>query len=791
MPGTPQPINSPFGNRPSTLPDQVPAQGEMQDAAAASANAVASLQPSLSQSVSPTPPSAMDPTQVDPTLAGRNPASNGDVNAEVDAFLAQNSPSGAGTAEVFQEQPLNGFDNMLTRFKAGLAANDTEVENLLKNKFGAENVRMKNDKLWFKAPGKKSFQPLDPAEFEPILDIFADFSRGAVEEVAALPAELAGGALGGPGGAYAGRIASSPAQVGLADYIAEKAGVPQDPSRSRGMEMAVNSTLEATMPFIGKRLAQLVPGTAAYKAAKEAGESQLSALSKQSQAVAQSVQELAAIGKAATVDGKIVGVPGARVTMGAHQLNPESPAIRKLHDSAKESVPFQNAMQKHAEEWGDLFTGTMREIQQGITKGKTIAPEALSREVVDAVSSVRKLEGENIAKYKAQALKTLGDKPQPMTSEVMEGLSQAMQGMGFTPSGAPKSNAELQKLVGQFGITSIGEARAVANNINDAMNSITTKGGLNIKDMDRFRNSFGDLAERMQGTPLGRQMGMLASGFRENYKQVIESGLTNDFEKTAFRGAMDDYTNIMKNVGVLRNALDEDASSQAIVKKFFTGANDIEKMKSIKSLSPASFDNLRAEWLNQELIKYKSRDSATGFAAGKMLDSWEKKYGPEFMNMVLPKEEQRTVKNFLNVLDRVDQSFAPGKLNMSSEKALQGGGNAIIGALFDVKFKVINGLAALASRKDGGERAAIKLLSEKGIDKLVANYPGKPEQKAMVAQKLKDFVAAYRVNKIIDSPTAKAAMRINTRGTIGKDMQSVVSGTGPLNNEEFENVVTE
>lgn len=791
MAGTPQPLNSPFGNRPSTLPDQVPAQGAAQDLAAADAAAVASLQPSLSQSMS-APAPGMDPAaQIDPTLAGRSPASNGDVNAEVDAFLAQNSPSGAGTSEQFVEQPLTGFDNMLTRFKAGLAANDTEVEGLLKNKFGAENVRMKDNKLWFKAPGKKSFQPLDPEEFEPILDIFADFSRGAVEEVAAVPGELAGGAMGGPGGAYAGRIASAPAQVALADYIAEKAGVPQDPSRSRGMEMAVNSTLEATMPIIGKRLAKLVPGTAAYKAAKEAGESQLSALSKQSKAVAQSVQELEAIGKAVKVDGSIVGVPGASVTLGAHQLNPESSVIRQMQETAKESVPFQNAMQKHAEEWGNLFDGTMKEIQAGMTKGNVVAPEQLSKNVVDAVASVRKLEGDAIAKYKGQALKTLGEKPQPMTPQVMEGLSQAMQGMGFTPSGAPKSNAELQKLVGQFGITSIGEARAVANNINDAMNSITTKGGLNIKDMDRFRNSFGDLAERMQGTPLGRQMGMLASGFRENYKQVIESGLSNDFEKKAFRESMDDYSNIMQNIGVLRAGLNEDASAQAITKKFLAGPQSIPQMKAIKSLSPQAFDSLRAQWLNQELINHKSRDTATGFNAGKMIETWEKKYGPEFMNMVLPKEEQRTVKNFLNVMERIDKTASAGKLDNASDKYKQGAMNALIGTMFDVKFKVINGLAAFTAGKSGGERAAIKLLSEKGIDKYVANYPGKPEQKAVIAQKLKDFVAAYRVNKIIDSPVTKATARTATRGTVGKDMQSAVSGTAPLNNEAYAEMVNE
>lgn len=815
MPGTPRPINSAFGNRPSTLPNPVPAAGAEQDVEALFA------EPNLSQIEMPahatpgSPASSVeqevsalfsDLEKTSPGATGKLAPQSGDEFVSEGEPYKSNMPGliGAGIEQVANmpeniKAQVNQFKNIVTRFQAGLASNDNEVVMLMQKKFGQDNVRWKDGKVWFRNPGEKKFEPLDPKQFEIFSDLIPDFARGFIEEGTALPFEAAGAAggtavAGPPGagpGAYAGRVASGPAQVAAADYVAEKAGVPQDPSRNKVMEMAVQSTLEAAMPVIGKRIARLIPGTEAYKAAKEAGERELTALSKQSQAVAQSVQELAEMNKAVTVDGSLVGVPGAQVNLGAHQLNPESPKIRALQEKAQEYPGFNNAMRKYAEDWGDLFEKTMNEIAVQGSNNKTVDPSMLSKNIVDAVANVRKIEGENIAKYKAQAIRKLGDKPQPMIEEVAKPLGEIMQAMNFVPDGRPVKPEELQKLVGQYGITSIGEARAIVNNVQDVMTAMKKNGGMSIRDMDRFRNSIGDLADRMRGTPAGRQLAVLASGFRENYKQVIESGIDNEFEKVGFRSAMDDYGQIMKNIDVLRNALDEDSSAQAIVQKFFTGRDNIERLKSIKSLSPESFDNLRSEWINQQLMKFKSRESATGFQAGAFLDKLDKQYGPEFMNMVFPKEEQKTVKNFLTVMERIDKTFGEAKIDQASEKMKQGLMNSLIGVLADVKFKWVNGLSGMFKGRSGAEHAAVQLLTRDGIDKYVANYPGKPEQKRMIADKLKQLVANYRLNTIIntvpdmiDSRAGKSAARIGTREYYGDKTKGIFQPMSPNDNEE-------
>lgn len=769
MPGAVKPLTSPYGNKPGSLPTQTPNAGLEADLGTANAQAAAGLKPTPAQA-----PQAGAPV---------------DLNAEADSLFQQmDAPGEAGgftppqPGDQFQPEPgfmqaqMQQFQDFKTRFVTGLASNDTEAMGYLKNKLGADNVRWKDGKAFVRNKMGEKFHALDPKQLEIFTDLLpVDWSRGVVQEAVALPAEAAGGAVAGPGGATAGRVLSGPAQIAAADKAAELAGVPQDPSRNKAMEMGIQSVLEGTLPLAGKFVSRYIPGTKAYNMAKAAGEKELTALSHQSQEVARAVGELAHMDQAVYVDGSIVGVPGGRVSLAAHQLNPESAMIRRLQEQAVEAPAFVNTMRTHAEEWGKLFDGTMKELANREGKG-VLAPDMLAKRVVDGVNNVRKLEGENIAKYKAQALATLGGKPQQLTPEVIGHLQTIVNNLEFTPKGAPASREELQKLVGQFGITSTGEARAIVNNVNDILMGLQKDGGLNIKDMDRYRNSIGDLADKMRGTPAGRQMGLLSSAMRENYKQVIESGIPNEFEKHGFRSAMEDYSVIMDNVDTLRSALNENSSAKAIVDKFFTGKENIPRMRAIKAMDGEAFDNLRAEWINQQLVKFQSREMPTGVAAGQMMDKLEKQYGPEFMNEVFPKQEQRTVKNMLTVLDRINTTFKEGKVDSATERYKQGAVNTLIGVIGNVKFKTLNGIAAFMRGKSGAEHAAIQLLSRDGIDKYVANYPGKVD-KAELSQKLKDFVAAYRVHRIVDSPVTKSAARGAAKKTLGYESGDATAPT--------------
>jgi len=182
----------------------------------------------------------------------------------------------------FVQANVEQLPNVVTRIQAGLAANDTEKLGFLKNKFGQENATVKNGKLYFRKSADEKFKKLDPDTLELINDIIPDFSREIVTEAAMLPAEIgtAVGLSAIPGGTFAGaamgRVASTPMANAFADSVAQIANIPQDPNRDKRTENAVGMAVEAVAPSVGKvivgAVAKRLPGTAAYKAAKEAGE---------------------------------------------------------------------------------------------------------------------------------------------------------------------------------------------------------------------------------------------------------------------------------------------------------------------------------------------------------------------------------------------------------------------------------------------------------------------------------------------------------------------------------------
>lgn len=682
-------------------------------------------------------------------------------------------------ADQFEQEPgfvdanINQFRDFTDRLKAGLAANDKQKIEYLRGKYGSDNVTTKEGAIYFRKDGKGKFRRLDPEAFEIVNDLIGDFSRDIVTEAAMLPGEALGAVAAGPGGAVAGRVASVPFANEAADKVAEYAGIPDDPNRSKLVENAVGMGAEAVLPVVGRKLIRLLPGTAAYKAAKEAGEREVIALSKQSNEVAKAIDELSQQGKAVRINGELVGVPEADVSLMGHQLNPDNPVLQKFANVAASDPRYINAQKQLAEDWGESAINTLQEIARKNHPGP-YRPEELASKVTNAVSDIQKAEGQAIGKFKAKAMAKLKNARQPLPAETNQKIGAMMQEYGFKIQAQGDKlkvipPSDLSKYVGTGGLTSVGEVRAVVNSLKNLSEGMTK--GLRVGDLERLRNSSGDLGNSLFRTRAGAQLSSLSGDLRREYRNVIAKGLDDDFERKAFETSMDTFSLYRKNVETLKRALNEESSAKAIVKNFFTGKENLQKIKAIKQISPESFDALKEEWVNQLMIDYASRKNATGLKSSQFLDALNKKYGDEFLTEVIGKDgkDLKNLKNVLTVTERLDQTFKKVDVDKMSEEQKRGIMDTFVGLLADIKFKTVNGIAALLRGGKGRDHVLHKIMTRDGIDKYVASYPGKIDKKG-IAEKLNKILAENKFYKAVEEAGAKAevprAIRAGTKGEL-------------------------
>jgi len=745
--------------KPSQLSKPIPGQDEALSVDAMMAELDApEIQPQAPQSSSP----------VDDMMAGLESGATGSFDAQ-SADQAQ-APGDEQFAEEpgFVEANVGQLQNFVTRLQAGLAANPTEKANFMKKKFGPENVTEKDDNIYFRKAKKDKFKKLDPDTFEVINDIIPDFAREIITEASMVPGEVMGAAVGsaagGPGigtvgGAIAGRAASVPFANATADKAAELAGVPQDESRNKYNENLIGIGAEAVLPVVGKQILKRIPGTSAaglaYKASREAGDRNIIALSKQDKELAKSLEILNYDGRLAKLDGEIVGFPGADITLMGHQLVEGHPDLVQFANLSRSSPVFRNAQQKIAENVSDTVTNTLEEIGRRNNKGP-YRPEFLASKVTNAVRDLEKAEGEALGKYRSKAMATLKNAKQPLPQEAQLKIKGLMTELGFQMKSeggemkiiAPK---DMNKLVGRMGFTTTGEARAVVNNLTEL--SAGLKKGLTLDDIDRLRNSTGSTSSALARIDAGAKMGQLSGDLRQMYRDVVSKGLDNNFDKSAFNAAMDDFSQLKSNIGTIRSALNEDASAKAVVASIFTGKENLAKVQKLKQISPESFASLKEEWVSQRLSEFADTSSPTGLNSKNFLKSINSKYGDTFMKEVVndgPGANLETLKAALTVAERVESTFKGVAIDKLSDSQTKGAVNMLVGFAAKSPSRLMSGLAQIIGRPGAEESALMQILTRDGIDQYVANYPGKIDKQA-TWKKLNDFMGNYKLIKAAES----------------------------------------
>jgi len=706
----------------------------------------------------------------------------------------------------------NVIDNTITRIQTGLAANDTEKVNFLKQKFGDKNAVIKNGDVYFRRSATEKLKRLDPATLEIINDILPDFAREIVTEVAKVPGEVIGGLVGaehgttagalmggavgslaGPGGtgagivtggligamsgasmgAAGGRLAATPVANAAADQVAEWAGVPQDPTRNKSAENAIGMAAEAILPFMGRQIAKRLPGTEAYNAAKEAGKREIVALSDQSNVVAESALRLKEAGRAATLDGAQFGFPGTEINLMGHHLNPDNALLVGTAAKHAGDPILVSAQNQLASDWSASLNNILTEIGRRNNPGPLRTAE-LARTVTNAVTDIDKAEGQAIGTLRAKATAELKNRRMQLNPGGQAQMQELFTIFGFKlPAGGttwrPPSSKEIADLAAPLGLTEPGQIRNAVNVLRKLSDGTATSNpGFNIANMEELRKVVGNFAAALPGnTQAKNSFGRLAGEVRQSYRESIASGLTDNFDKAAFNSHMDQFASLRKNVAVLDGALNEESSAKAIVSQIFTGKENLEKIRAIKKIDPASFGALKSEWIGQMMDKYASPESITKMKSQSFLDALDKQYGADFVKEVLndgPGANYQTLKDTLTVMARIEhmsghvpgKETAVGELTGAQEKAIV---NTALGGLFNSPMRMISGIASMFSSRGARMSDLEKILTRDGIDKYITDYPGRAADKAKLVDKVNTFLASSKAFRALKNSeiTSRAA----------------------------------
>lgn len=772
------------GTKPSSVPAPVTNEGLSDEAA----QFMQDFQPPEMQTAAPQGPALSDEASqfladqsMDaPELQGPSP----DQFAEQPGFLQAN-------LEQFQPQ------NFMDRLRYGMASNDKSVEMTLKQKYGAENVAMKDGDIYYRRDPKEKLRPIDPHTFELFHDLVTDNARVGVQEAAMAPAEVGGGMAAGPAGAIGGRVASVPMANSVADGVASSLGVVDDPGRDKRSENNIGMTAEVLLPVAGNKIfgmiSKRIPGTMAYKAAVEEGEKSIVGLTRQS-------SEVKAAAEALEKEGIDVGLM-------SHQVHNTSQSVEKVAAGVDRLPEFQAKEQAFAEGYGQALENTVNEIKRSANPtGHSVTSEGIT----DAVRAADKFEGQTIGMYKAKAMAKLGNKPVPLPQHIDAKVTDAMRELGMRPRSVelksvtrpgsvegmanrsvqvpnqvrrtvwelPKGES-LDKVAGRLGLTDMGQTRSVMNVLKEYSDVMSRGRGVRLNELDSLLSRMGPLSGKLPGEA-GAVLGSIQGDLRTFRRQVIESGLEDAGDKKLFNAAMDKFGAQRAVVDDLRSVIDKNVSTKALVNNFFKAGAAPERINALKTIlgtdSP-QWGSLKEEFLNQMMLKHAGKGS-TRFNSGAMLADIKKNYGEDFVREVLDNGSGPnfgTLKNLLTVGERIEATQRGLKMDDKNQKLVKSAAEGFFSMITNSPYRMLHGVQGILGLQTGEQKMLMEIFNRDGYEKYLSAYKGK--NKGELANKIEIMLNDYNAARAANTRTTqvieagKDVLKRGTRGVIRNSAQ--------------------
>lgn len=609
----PQPINSPYGNRPGALPNPVPTEGMQTEVAQDQMQAAAQVEQASAPAGAPQPTpmtadeafnSLMTADDAFAALTGgagdeEGPAVNGELAQEPGgSFSAEPEPTGLAS---LKEQ----YNETKARLINSFSVTPDEAVPALKETGIFEDVRHYKGDLQVKRKGRGGWEDLDRAKVELIGDTL-DFARDAMEmtiegglEIGATIGGLMGGPVTGIAANMAGGAAAAVTAKNAGDVVAQKfLDIKQDPKRSMVIENATAAAFGAGFGWLGSKLAR---NQAARSLLAEERKS-VQGVVKQAQEAIEDVQAVADSGIKLTPEGDFVLSPNVatggtdpEIRNSAKALS-DSDAFRAFEE--QQGKVLQDAYSGLAERVGNFggrkanigedFVLTAKHVRQA--EGKLIGS---FRSQVRADMKGKKLPTQNIAKEVGETFEALGGKIEviPVTPKKQ---TPADKLMGRAPEAAPKNKIRIQvptvqNILRENPSMTKEQASAYRTELTQLATKLKrSKGKMLIADQEILVKQLSERIENAMksanGGAYATKLIKLRNAVKEDWIKSIADSLPEEATETYLKSVAR-YREIMGSVESLGKVLEtEDISKDVLVKKLFESGKSFEFMQSAKTL---------------------------------------------------------------------------------------------------------------------------------------------------------------------------------------------------------------
>lgn len=586
-----------------------------------------------------------------------NPASVDDLFKELQAFKAQKTLQEAPTAEGGDGAPV--FARLVAN-----AGKEPEVQRqLLQRTLGLEyDTKVQEDAVWFRKKGEKFFLRMDPEEWgvmetikDLTVDIAPDLAEGLVSTTVAAIAARAGAVIGGAAGLASG----GPAGVFPGAAVGFGAGA-----------------------VLG------VPAGGALAALGRGG--LVSALGAPNEV---DLKKEAAFNSLATIAG--VGISQVFRRPAAAILDKLSGT---LANTKMARVSRLAKVRESVEEFSKEF---------GVPEPRTVVKGAeLGRQIDSVVDITEQRLNEQVGLVKNKALMIAKEKPlaasafQSRAKEILEN-----EGVTFDEvRGIAKLPADLEKLK-PFGEDSGQTLKQIVNDYN----AVLRNGGMNMKNMfnnlDFYKAEAGFQKARPDAANAAYQR--LRGALREDRDKALtvilpEGSSEAEYAKKAF-GQYKENIDEVRKLQRLANKSPEKFAESLIAPK---ESQRVLQLKQVLGENSPAFSNVKAAWYSN--IIEKSVDPETGIVVGATLKKELDKYGPDVLNELMSKEQQRTINAIASkaskiaFADLIENPTGSAFFKDFFRSQLNGVSSA------EAKFRVAWSLA-------GNNKKVAKYLSDKGL----------------------------------------------------------------------------